>query len=427
METTRPNLTSPSNISPLKDDLIEQAVIATLMVHGERFDEIKKELTMESFSNLRYQQIFSAMTQLNGRGLEIDMAAVYDEGHLPMDLLLDILGNLPDILWLDSTLSGHKLHSHIQLLNNLKVKRMLYNKIALGESIDDLSTHIDELHKSGLDKYLNPKELAMELSKAFEDRKSGQAGINYPIQSLTKATGGIQNGQLVIVAARPSVGKSTFLSNIALEAGLSGKKVLFASAEMSSQMVAMRLLSQMNKENYFYNDCPLTPEQVILALESANISVHQFTSVSELETKLKEHDSEIDLILVDYLQVLEPKAKYRSPYEKITHITNELVALKNKFNKPLVVASQYNRNADRQQPTMGDLRESGAIEQAADVVISLWRSNDDFENKDKKAIRIDLLKNRNGYVFINNKDNSYSLWLSKQYFEFYEEEKPQWQ
>jgi len=334
------------------------------------------------------------------------------------------LNDLPDLVWRDTTLSGAKLQDHVKVLKELRVKRDIAEKIKNGEDMEKVVREIEKLNQQGLDKFLKPRELALELYSVLEAKKAGKRGTPYPFPMLNKATGGIQDGQFVIVAARPSVGKSAFLSNVAVKAGKLGKKVLFASAEMSNEAVGMRIISQLTGKNFFYEDISISLEELIKMLELTNIFVHQFTSINELEAKIREYERKIDLVLVDYLQVIEPKNRYGSTFEKTSFVVSELVQIKNKYNLPIVAASQYNRVAARAQPTMADLYESGKIEQAADVIISLWDSGE-IDLNDKKRIKIDLLKNRNGFTFGNSSKSEveYALWFNKKKFEFYEEER----
>lgn len=414
---------STNDIQDLRNDELEQAVVATFLVEPDLFDKHRTKIEPDLFFNYTYQKMIKAMHELRDKNISIDFITVLNHDRtLKSSELADIHTNLPSDLVMDISLHGRHIEDHLMLLTELKVKREIYQKLQTGVEMDQVLANLEKLSRKGMDKFLNPKEIALEVLAILEQRKQGLRGIEYPIPMLNRATNGIQKGQLVIVAARPSVGKSTFLANIALRAGSLGKKILFASAEMTTEMIGLRIASQLLKKNLFYYESDTSPEETIRKLEKTNVYIHQFTSLSELEIKIKENYDDTDLVLVDYLQVMEPKTKYRSPYEKISNLINELVVLKSKYNIPLVVASQYNRVAERNQPTMADLRESGAIEQAADVIISLWNHNDDENTSDRKKVRIDLLKNRNGFTFGNTKNNISALWLNKRLFEFYEEE-----
>jgi len=139
-----------------------------------------------------------------------------------------------------------------------------------------------------------------------------------------------------------------------------------------------------------------------------------------LENALKQHRDGLDMVFVDYLQQLFPGRRTMGEFETVTAVTRELDAMSMKYGLPFVVASQFSRNAEGQQPSMADLRSSGQIEQAADVIISLWTKAEEATNPNRAKVYFDVLKNRNGFTLHNTAGRQYALMLDKPCFTFRE-------
>jgi len=409
-------------IKDFRCDQIEQVIVATLLVNGEKFDLIKGKIHPGMFYKYSYQKIVQAMFSAHEKGVGIDTVTVWNEDkQINLAEMTEVITELPANSWADSTFTGNNLDSYIRILQDTSSKRELYTKLTQG---NDLNIVLDDLRKMenlGKDRVYNLKEWVESVYNSLENTSSDMIA-EYGIPYLDKATGGVKKGQLIVIAARPSVGKSTLLQNIAVNAYKGSKKVFFATAEMSAEMIGKRIIAQLSGKNVFMGE-KIDREELKLLLNNEFFIIHQLTTIGELETRLKENRENIDIVFIDYMQLLEPKGKYKNIYEKITLVSNELAQLKNKFNIPVVVASQYSRSAQKQQPTMSDLRESGAIEQDADVIISLWRKNSDYSTSTKQKVRLDILKNRNGPVMLNSSMFDYYLHLDNRRFFFYQEVK----
>lgn len=237
-------------------------------------------------------------------------------------------------------------------------------------------------------------------------------------------------GQMVIVSARPSVGKSSFLENVAFSVAEQNHKVLFASAEMDAESLSVRTLSRLTGLN-LADKTPESDEELEIynrCLERIhNSGFHIYDkggmNINELEAQLKKEH--FDVVCIDYLQLVNPAHSYRAVYEKVTYTSQELKALAVKYKTTFLIASQLSRgNSD--QPSLDRLRDSGQIEQDADVVISLWTKNEEQvdmvlgQEVRKTKVYIDILKNRNGFTIGNTPEREYYLWFQKNRTQFSE-------
>lgn len=291
----------------------------------------------------------------------------------------------------------------VELLKEIKLKEEIERNAIFSWDIEEIKERVLRIQKEGKARYITGEKLK-ELALALISEKK-QESLTYEIPLLDTVTRGIRKGQYVIIAGRPSVGKSALLQFIGVKNAEKGKRVLFVSAEMSEELIIERLLSTYQPESI--------PE---------GFNVLVASSISTIEKEIEKRKGELDLILVDYLQLLRPARRINDLYERVTEVSSEIKRLTTRFNLPFVCASQFSRQADGKQPRLSDLRESGALEQDADIVISLWINKEDNDlnlSDNVRIIRIDLLKNRQGGTFVNSDTKEYKIAFNVKSFTFH--------
>jgi len=239
-------------------------------------------------------------------------------------------------------------------------------------------------------------------------------GIETGIMELDTITGGFRRGEVAVIAARPSVGKTALALNIMAHAALAGNKCLFFSMEMSKAACAERMICALGGVNagalrrgYLTTEALTNMATAAGRIMAAPIWIDDSSTLTPLDMKAKcrvqAHKFGVDLIIVDYLQLMEDTRKSENRTQEMTRISRCIKALARELNVPVLALSQLNRNAEAregQEPRLSDLRESGAIEQDADVVILLHRqrlpkedTSGDIMSAETKGI---VAKNRNG-------------------------------
>jgi replicative DNA helicase len=249
------------------------------------------------------------------------------------------------------------------------------------------------------------------LSHRYENR--GQlTGISTGFTDLDELTAGLQPSDLIIVAARPSMGKTAFAMNIAEAAAMRGKKsVAVFSMEMSASQLALRLISSMGRIHQQHlrtgdlaeEDWPRVTSAITM-LSEAKIFIDDTPAMSPVEMRARsrrlQREHGLDMIVIDYLQLMQVPGNKENRATEISEISRGLKALAKELNVPVIALSQLNRSLEQRadkRPMMSDLRESGAIEQDADLIMFIYR--DDYYNKespDKGLAEIIIGKQRNG-------------------------------
>jgi replicative DNA helicase len=383
----------------------------------------------EMFVEYEHQQIYDAALKLADKGQDIDTISITSVNpELTMLKLSEYLAgeiHLP----IGSVNSKSKLTTHSEIVREAYLKRQIYQNMAGNKSMSDILAHVAELERKGTDRFLDPKEIIAQVSSTIFS-PTPNASIKYPFPMLNKATNGMHRGQYIVVAARPGAGKTTFLENVAFNVAEKGGTVIFASVEMPAEDLYRRTLTHMTGINLFFREERLSDEEKIeidyamKKLEKLKIFVHEFKSSGQLEAIIKEkHEKghlKVDLVVVDYIQLLDAKnPNYKSNYERVSAVSRELTAMAKGYKIPFLCAAQLGRGVDGgSQPNYSDLKESGQIEQDADLIITLWEHKDDMRNPKAQKIRMDILKNRNGFTFGNTQSKEFYLLCDRPNFIF---------
>ena len=242
--------------------------------------------------------------------------------------------------------------------------------------------------------------------------KGGISGLSTGFEDLDAMLSGFQKSDLILLAARPSMGKSAIMVNFAVAAAEAGKTVVIFSLEMSKEQLAMRIYSQLaniDLTKLLKGDLDMDDwkriSQAANGFSSKNLFIDDTSGVSitDIRAKLRRlalQQDGVDLVLIDYLQLMEAGGKIENRQQEISKISRGLKGLAKELNIPLIALSQLSRAPEMRsdhRPILSDLRESGAIEQDADVVMFLYR--DEYYNKDSEdrgTGEVIIAKHRNG-------------------------------
>jgi len=408
----------------------ERAVLSALLLDAAAFHEVGTLLRPQDFYHPSHQHIASAMFFIHNEGRPVDLITLSD--HLSRHNTLDAVGGAAALAEIsDAAPTAANVIHHANIVRDKAVKRRLIgtaseiveslfadDERSADESLDYAESKIFELSRSQSRSAF--QSLRGEMLSTYDhiekmiNRSGALTGLATGFGDLDEITGGLQEGELVIIAARPSMGKTALALNIARNAALDHqKKVAVFSLEMTTRSLIMRLLSSeanvdfsQLRRGYLPNNDYLRLQQAADHLSQSSIWVDDSGSLSILEIRAKSRrlhaEHEIDMVMVDYLQLVRGEDRRTRKDLEIGEISSGLKALAKELNIPVVALSQLNRgpeqrDPDKRRPMMGDLRESGAIEQDADVVAFIYRDvvyNKETEDPLKAEIIIE--KQRNG-------------------------------
>ena len=411
--------TQPFNIEA------EISVLGSMLLDNEAINLVTELLRTDNFYKTSHQYIFDTIVNLYSKNNAVDLVILKDE--LKKQSLLEKVGGAEYLLELEESVPlASNVEYYAKIVREKTIKRDLITATAKiqQEAYND-SLESDELldiaEKEIFDitqrKFSSPTtKLFNILHDTFDhisnlhDREGRLTGVSTGYYDLDDITSGLQNSELIIIAARPSMGKSSLVLNIAEHAGTKEKKpTLIFSMEMSAQQVAQNILCSTAKiDAHLLRTGKLDDNQfsnLSLAmgdLSESEIFIDDTPGLGLLELRAKARrlklQHNIQMIIVDYLQLMEAR-KAENRQQEISSISRGLKALARELEVPVIAVSQLNRSVetrDGHTPRMSDLRESGSIEQDADVIILLHR--EDYYDPTKRPGEVDLniVKQRNG-------------------------------
>lgn len=405
----------------------EAGLIGSCLIDGAAMPLVS-EVKPEDFAKPANSSVWKAMLNLYGRGDVIDIVSVGDE--LTRMAMLDDIGGytaLHDLM--DATPSSANVR---QYADSVATKATLRRILAAASRISEIAyadpADADEaLDRAEAEIYAVARsskrsdftamatlvdEAVSKLDWIRHNRGAG-GGVESGLPSLDHMTNGFQPSDLTILAARPSVGKTAMALNIAQHAAIKqGKRVAIFSLEMSRDQLATRLLAGASGVDIFkirrgqVDGMDLARIAAAVAwLEAANIHIDDSPVASPVDLRSKARrlatDGGLDLILVDYLQLMMPtkQTKEGNRVVETSDISRGLKAMARELNVPVIALSQLSRAAEHReggQPRLADLRDSGAIEQDADLVMLLWRPNGQEHGQAEEQVKLSLSKHRNG-------------------------------
>ncbi len=407
----------------------EMSVLGGLMVDQYAFNEISGLIGEDDFYKSAHRRIFSAVHDLALKSQPVDIITV--SNVLTERKELEAIGGaayLADIM--NSTPTSAHIGSYAKIVHERSLLRKLIgmsNEIvekAYNESYADVESFLDEVEgqifsladkkkQSGLMGAAELIKLSIDKLTELANNKSEITGIPSGFAELDKMTAGFQPGELSIIAARPSMGKTAFSLNIVQHAALHhGKSVAYFSVEMAKEQLMMRMLasearvslSELRVGNVGDTAWPRLIEKAT-KMADAKIYIDDTSGISPFEVRAKcrrlQAQHGLDLIVIDYLQLMDLKQKTESRERMISEISRTLKAIAKELRVPVVALAQLNRGVEgrtNRKPMLSDLRESGSIEQDADVIMMLYREEYyDRENPDVRGLaEVIIGKQRNG-------------------------------
>jgi len=413
---------------PPQDLNAERYVISALLLDNSSIHTVYMEIKPEDFYHPAHQQLYRAMLELQDANEPVDLLTL--SNYLSERKLLDSVGGAAFIGELDdvATTAANVVY-HARIIRDKAVRRSLISiatEIAESGYEAEESNRLLETAESRIFEIARQKtsESFRSLHDEMDDAlnyvedlmgKSGElTGVPTGFKDFDELTGGLQDGELVIVAARPSMGKTAMALNIARNAAIDhGKSIAIFSLEMTKRSLALRLLSSEARVDFssFRKGFGSVSDHTKLvaaggALANAGIWIDDSGMITILEIKAKcrrlAAERGLDMVLLDYLQLAHGADRTARKDLEIAEISHGLKALAKEIDIPVIALSQLNRgpeqrDPDKRRPNMGDLRESGAIEQDADVIAFIYRDEVYHRTEENRGLaELIVAKQRNG-------------------------------
>jgi replicative DNA helicase len=409
----------------------EQAILGGVLLDNTAIDRVLELLAPEDFYREAHRKLFRAMVAMTNRGEPVDVLTLTEE--LRREELLQEIGGAAYLAeLLEQVPTAANVAYYARIVREKAILRSLIETCtaiaaraydaAPGE-VDNFLDHAEqELFRISERRFsthfTDTRTLMLHAVAVVEDlfeRKEMITGVPTGFIDLDRLTGGLQPSDLIIVAARPGLGKTAFALNVALNAARHperGVGVAIFSLEMSKEQLGLRMLcsearvdpTKLRTGSYSQRDLQ-SLVHVASSLAEAPIMVDDSGALSILELRAKarrlkrDKDFRLGLVIVDYLQLLRCHERRESREQEISLISRSLKALAKELNVPIMALAQLNRQVEtraNRKPILADLRESGAIEQDADVIIFLSRPHLHDPDADPFEVVVDVAKQRNG-------------------------------
>lgn len=407
----------------------EQSVIGSMMMDSEAIMTASEILTSEDFYQRQYGILFDAMVELYNEGKAVDLVTLQDrlkEKDVPPEVTsLEFVKDILDTVYTSAHIRQYAtiVHEKAMLRKLIRTTEGIANTCYAGkESMEDIFVDtekqiFDIIQQNTSCEYVPIKDVVLNVLDKIEmasKTKGNVTGIPTGFIDLDYKTAGFQPSDLILVAARPSMGKTALVLNIAQHMAFrEDVTVAVFSLEMSKEQLVNRLLSLESRvDSQSIRTGNLTDEDWSKLIEGAGVigKSHLIIddtpgiSVTELRSKCRKFKMEhnLGIIIIDYLQLMTGSKHSESRQQEISDISRSLKAVARELNVPVVALSQLSRAVEQRpdhRPMLSDLRESGAIEQDADVVMFIYR--DDYYNKDTakpNVAEIIIAKQRNGAI-----------------------------
>jgi replicative DNA helicase len=439
-ELAAPARTLPHNLDA------EKSVLGAILIHNDAFNSAAEVIDSRDFFRDAHRRIFDRMVALSERGGAIDFVTLKEE--LSRAGELDEVGGPAYIASLaDGVPRSANVEYYAKIVKEKSTLRSLIhsaNKILAGayEAEDEPDLLLDEAERAifaiaedrirqGFVPLRDLVQSSFATIEKLQQHKGLVTGVPTGFVDLDEMTSGLQPSDLVLVAARPSMGKTSFVLNIAQHIGTSTDMTVgFFSLEMSKEQLFMRMLTsearvdsqRLRQGMLLERDLPAIA-QAAEKLSMAKIFIDDSASIGVLEMRAKSRrlkaDHGLDLLIVDYIQLMRGRGRFDNRQQELASISRSLKGLAKELSVPILVLSQLSRapeaRSDR-RPQLSDLRESGALEQDADVVMMIFRpgvyekDNPDLQN----VAEIIIAKQRNGPIGTANLAflNQYTLFAN---------------
>lgn len=419
---------------------VEKAILGLVITRNSLINILLEKMLAEYFYDPKNRQIFEAISRLNFANTPVDIATLTEE--LDKKGGIEALGGVEYLLSLsDPAYYSANLETYIEIVREKAILRKLlgfgndllsdvyegkHTSVELiGSASEKLFSMSDFDEESGL---INIEHIITDTYKhlmEISQNPNALTGVSTGFRDLDRYLSGLQNSDFILLAARPSVGKTALGINMAVNAAKNGKKVGVFSLEMSRRQITQRIISMVSMVNLSdiiagkigdeeWNQLLAKMEEIkaldLFIDDTASISLTELRA----KAKRKKQEEGLDLIMIDYLQLMTTdSARVENRQQEISTISRGLKALAKELNIPILALSQLSRKTEERsdkKPMLSDLRESGAIEQDADVVMMLYR--DDYYDKDSELqnnLEVIIGKHRNGPT------GSVNLYFAKEY------------
>ena len=407
----------------------EQSVIGAMIMDREAIVVASELITAEDFYNKQYGILFDTMVELNDEGKPVDLVTLQDrlkEKDVPpevssLEFVRDLITAVPtsaNIKYYAGIVAEKSTLRKLIRLNEEIANTCYAGKESLEIILEETEKKIFEVvQKRNTGDFVPIRQVVMNAMDKIEKaakNKGAVTGISTGFVDLDYRTAGMQPSDLVLIAARPSMGKTAFVLNIAEHVAFrQNKTVAIFSLEMSKEQLVNRLFSLESKvDSQHIRTGQLSDQEWEKLIESAgvigksNLIIDDTPgiSIAELRSKCRKYKLEhnLSMIIIDYLQLMSGSGRTDSRQQEISDISRSLKAVARELSVPVLALSQLSRAVEQRpdhRPMLSDLRESGAIEQDADVVMFIYR--DDYYNHDtdkKDVAEIIIAKQRNGPI-----------------------------
>ena len=420
----------------------ELSVLGSMMLKPAAVSQAVELLHAEDFYRQAHRAVFEAMELLLRNGEPVDIVTVTES--LKKSGLLEQVGGISFLANLTNTVpSTANLAHYAKIVKEKAVLRALIDASteiagAAYEASEDIAEQLDDAERKILaiaggqttGAFISAKEVVFdavdrvsELAKA----KGGITGLSTGLATLDSVTRGLQASDLIIVAARPAMGKTAFVLNVATHAALQGKTVAFFSLEMPREQLMHRIFcaeGQIDATHLARGELDEVEWERLVKVADRMMKTHLYfddtssTTVMDIRSRARRLKAEhgLDLIAIDYLQLIQAPGRVENRTLAVAEMTRSLKILARELNVPIVVLSQLSRATEGRsdkRPMLSDLRESGSIEQDADIVMFLYR--EDYYNQDTENANItelSIAKHRNGAT------DTIKMYFQKEYTRF---------
>ena len=412
----------------------EQAVLGCVIIDNDVIVTLSDEMSAQDFYDRRHQLIFTAMLNIYRAQMKIDYTTLIAELEIKSQLA-EAGGAVYLSSLIDAVYTTANIGDYIQIVQDAALKRnVIAAATSIGEAgydpnldstgyIDYAERVITELSKRRKTEGFTNIEAVVENVKALmlANRIKGEevTGLSSGFSNLDEITLGLQKDNLIILAARPAMGKSAFAMNIAIQAAQrnvdekgEGINVAIFSLEMSQEQIVQRMTASQARVNLTNIQKGNLSQKDMLLVESANDDLAKLNiyfcdqavlTVADIRAKCRKQQaaSGLDLVVIDYLQLISGTSKNGNRQEEVSNISRSLKQMARELGIPVIALAQLSREVEKREdkrPQMADLRESGSIEQDADIIMFLYR--EEYYTKSANAVpnmaELIIAKNRSG-------------------------------
>ena len=407
--------------------LAEKMILSCLLINSEAIEITLKTVSIDVFYFKNHQEIYKAIIFMYENNVPIDILTLItflqDNGLLQkiggLKVLIELLSQIPNLVYLEDYLRLIKdkyIRRSLIKLGYETINSSYITSISLETILNDLENKLFNLtNEIKIQKLSNSAELVNNIffelkTKSLNPKLSGATSGFYDLDSLTQ---GFQKSDLIIIAGRPSMGKTALSLNIATNLIKNSKlPVLFFSLEMSKEQIMYRLVSmetninQMRlKSGKLYQNDWIKLNKMIKIISKFPLFIDDTfnLSIQDIRSKIKTilfEQNKIGLVIIDYIQLMQnAKLKIENRVQELSQITRSLKTIAREFDIPIIGLSQLSRNVENRvdkKPILSDLRESGSIEQDADLVLMLYKNQSQSDFQTFQLIELIIAKQRNG-------------------------------